>query len=226
MNHRNVLLAPTATGCFLSRLLHDRMGHEASLNVRIISDNARTVVRKRPLRVMPKSSNERLDKVLQHIASRWGDSPEERRHDQQEVAKLRPVPRKSAPEHEKVTRDLVSDAGAHDRWSKSCTNGTIQGLEGQQEKAVSMDSIKCRSNPLRYSDLPLSQLTFSKSGVHTIHGKDMECKYARALHFTAKAVSISSSSPSMPRRRKSHTRMLTPINVTTPTFITRSPSTI
>jgi hypothetical protein len=187
MNHRISTLTPSTTGCFLSQLLHDRLGPGACFNVKIIDDNARTIVTKKRhiIGEKRKLSRERQDKAQLHIASRWGEG-----------------------------LNYSFAAGVNDRWSTTTTTFESKTIRGQ----VMEDSNKDihTSSSRRSSVLPISELQFSKIDFHTIPEKDEGCQYSRVLHHTVKAIS---SSPRLPRRRKSCTGTLSPVSVTAPIFI-------
>jgi hypothetical protein len=229
MNQRISTLraAPSTSGSFLSKLLHDRLGPNASFNVKIIDDNARTGVTKKRhiIGEKRKLSRERHDKAQLHIASRWGESIDVNQYDRHEDAELRPIPTRSELVLKEVTTEGASStAGANDRWSiTSFETGTIQSLDGARE-AGSNDIHS--SSTWSYSVLPLSDLQCPYSNdVNTLfHGKNVGCKYTRVLHLTEKAVSISTSSPRLPRRRKSYTETFCPGSEAKPMFIKQSPA--
>jgi hypothetical protein len=221
MNHRISLLAASSpTGCFLSQLLHDRLGPDACFNVKIIDDNARTGVTKKRHIIGEKRKLSRERQL--HIASRWGESIEVKQYDRHEDAELRPIPTRSELVLKEVTREGVSStAGANDRWATSFETPTIEGLYGGKEAGSKYIHSSIAS---RYSVLPLSDLQFYKIDVHIIPENDVGCKYTRVLHLTEKAVSISTSSPRLPRRRKSYTETFCPGSEAKPMFTKQSPA--
>jgi hypothetical protein len=185
---------PSASGCFLFRLLNDRLGPKAYRNMEIIDDNARGHIQ---LGDKGMVSNEKLDKAQLHIASRWGDSP---RHGILKDAQLRPISRRSEYESSKDTR--VKNACGNDRQSISETR-TVRRIDRPQEKdSVSKAGSKGidASSLWRNTTLPLSELPFSENDLHAYHGLEIECKNSRVVQFTARAVMISSSSPQLPIR--------------------------
>jgi hypothetical protein len=228
MNHRISPLTPSATGCFLSRLINDKLGPDFCSNIEIINDNALSVVRKTPVVQEHNTSNERENKAQRHIASRWGDSKEVNRHDRHDDAQLRPISRRSSEQEiEEVSKEVVSSSHTNAKWSTSFATGTVRCLDGlQKEEGGGKDSHERCTSPWNYSTARLSELLFSEYDVDTIPGNDMNCKYNTVFHLTTEAVSISSSSPRLPRRRKSFTRSVSPVNVSTPIFIRQASASI
>jgi hypothetical protein len=215
---------PSPTGCFLSRLVNDRLGSEVCLNMQIINDNARGRIQ---FGAKCKFSNEKQDKALLHIASRWGDSPETKRHDLLRDAQLRPIPRRTVFESKEDTREGVSISCGNDRWStfESRTerrNDRAKEEDAGSKEAGSKDSCSkgVHSSGLwRYTTLPLSGLPLSENDSHTNHGMKVgRCKHSRVVHLTARAVLISSSSPRLPIRTKSYSKTFSSVNVPTLEF--------
>jgi hypothetical protein len=129
----NAPLTQSSTGCFLRRLINDRLGPDACPPVEIIDDNARVFAHKRQIAVKRTITNERQDKAQLHIAHRWGGSPEANRHKLLQDAQLRPIPRSYDLEIEDIIREGINSACASERWS-TFASGTVRGIDGTQIK--------------------------------------------------------------------------------------------
>jgi hypothetical protein len=195
---------PSAIGCFLSRLLKEKLGPDACPNVKIINDNA-LVLQNRPLVVHFELSNERHNKSQQHIASRWGDCQELNGQNRHDDAQLRPMPiRSSELAFEEVRTEGLSRANDRATCVISPIPETFRGINGQHlEEEGNGDFPTQRKSQWRNAALSLSEPPFSDCDRNTSPGNDTGCKHTRVLHFTTKALSISSSSPRLPRQRKS-----------------------
>jgi hypothetical protein len=204
MNRRIAPLAPSAIGCFLSRLLKEKLGPDACPNVNIINDNA-LVLQNRSLAVHYELSNERHNKSQQHIASRWGDCQEVNGQNQHNDAQLRLMsigPSELA--FEEVRTERLSRANDRAICVVSSISETFRGIKGQHlEEEVNGDIPSQHKSQWRNAALYLSEPPFSDCDRNTSPGNDTWCKHTRVLRYTTKALSISSSSPRMPRRRKS-----------------------
>jgi hypothetical protein len=204
MNRRIAPLAPSAIGCFLSRLLKEKLGPDACPNVNIINDNA-LVLQNTPLVVHYEVSNERHNKSQQHIASRWGDCKEvngENRHNDAQLQLMPIGPSELA--FEEVSTEELSRANDRAVCVVSSISETFRGTKGQHpEEEVNGDIPSQHKSQWRNAALSLSEPSFPDCDSNTSPGNDTGCKYTRVLHFTTKALSISSSSPRIPRRRKS-----------------------
>jgi hypothetical protein len=204
MNQRIAPLATTSVSCFLRQLVNDCLGPDACPTVQIINDNARVFVPERQVVEEPNVSNERQDKAQLHITSRWEGSPDAKCHGLLQDAQLGPIPRRRELEDDEGTMGDFNIVCARDRWS-TFESGTLRGLDESQAKGEGCSDIHSTSL-WKFTTLSPFKLPCSESDVET-HEMERGYNNARLVHLTAKGILISSSSPRLPRRRKSSTEL-------------------
>jgi hypothetical protein len=208
----------SATQCFLSQLLKDKLGRNAT--IQIVSDNARPeaderLVREKQLQIL------KWWKAQEHTSDRWGSSHEFYSDNNQKVeAHLRA--RWGAEPQLLNVRGSMAGSKTTDELPSFPAKLSREDMERSlSDSAGNYVNKLDGSKSWGFNGMAQSAFTLLDTDEFgAVQGGKEECKYCRLLSCTAKAVAISSGSPSSspvpPRRRASFSRLLSPRSVASP----------